>query len=413
MAAQESDTAGEMPWHMICDQAAGPVAVFDLQARYWYVNPALCHMLGYSREYLLQCSASDITHPDDHPLDEATISELIEGPADDTDVEKRLVRADGSLLWVLISGAVIRDSSDTPRFFLSQIHDITGRRWTELLWRRTLANAPIGMALIDLDGRWTEVNERLCELVGYSREAMLTMRFADLTYPGDDKREEAVLADLLAGRENATNLEMRYRHKDGHPIWMLIRISVLPGANDQPIALISQYEAIGDERMGNAHLAHMALHDPLTGLANRALLFDRLKQELAEIPGMGGVLAVLLADMDGLKRVNDTYGHSVGDQFLTIAADELLNTVRSGSTVARLGGDEFVVLSRVDDRQGAERLRDRVVEHLQTEIIVSGHHVSVRASVGLAMTQNPNSSAEALLHSADRDMYKRKRGIRI
>ncbi|RCW47006.1 diguanylate cyclase with PAS/PAC sensor [Halopolyspora algeriensis] len=412
MAARESGTVDEIPWQAVCDQAAGPVALLDLDGRILYANPALCSMLGYDCEDILHRRPPEFTHPDDPPLDRAAITKLIEGPSDTSEAEKRMVRSDGTVVWILISGSIIRDTDGNPRGFLSQIHDITDRRNSELLWRRTLTSAPIGMALIDLTGRWTEVNERLCELIGYDRDDMLAMHFTDLTYAGDDKRGEAVLTDLLSGRENATTLEMRYRHKEGHPIWMLVRISVVPGADDHPAYLISQYEAIGDGRMGDAHLAHMALHDPLTGLANRALLDDRFKQELAELPGTGGVLAVLVADMDGLKRVNDNYGHSVGDQFLTIAADELLNTVRSGSTVARFGGDEFVVLSRAESNQQAEELRDRVVEHLQTELVVSGHHVSVRASVGLAVTRNPATSAQALLHSADRDMYRRKRGAR-
>ncbi|MDA3624107.1 PAS domain S-box protein [Saccharopolyspora sp. WRP15-2] len=392
-----------MAWQMILHQAAAPVSVLDLEGRIVYSNPAVCDLVGYDLADLLGRPAREFVHADDPAVDRTFVQDMITNGLDKLSAEVRAVRSDGEVVWVLVSYALIKDSEGNPRFVLVQFQDITERRAAELRWRQTFANAPIGMALLDLTGRWLEVNDRLCEMVGYAREEMLTMRFTDLTYP-DDESGMSLLADQVAGRRDTASIEKRYRHKDGHPIWILIRTTVVAGPDDQPAYLVGQYEAIGDRETRDLHLAHLALHDPLTGLANRVLLMDRLDQELAALPQHGGVLTVLLADLDNLKPINDSYGHAVGDQLLITAADELLNAVRPGDTVARLGGDEFVVLTRMPNLHDAKAFRNNVAQRLDTTIVLAGHETKLSASVGLATTQTA-AAASDLLHSADIDMY--------
>lgn len=399
----------ELPWGVICEQAAGPVAVLTLQARYHYVNPAFCELLGFDRDYILQRTPQDFFYPGDPVVDRELIDEVIADPVGRRVLEKRYIRADGSVIWILINGAIIRDDGGQPLFFLEQFHDVSAKHESEVLWRETVTNAPIGMAIRDLDGNWREVNDKLCELVGYTRDELLSMRFTDLTYPDDVARAYQHIHDLASGRREVSEVEKRYRHKDGYPLWMLVRSSLVRGPDGQPAYLVSQYELIGSGRMNDAHLAHMALHDPLTGLANRALLSDRLEHELSELTSRGGVLAIVLADLDELKQVNDEYGHLVGDQLILATAHALLNAVGPGDTVARYGGDEFVVLTHTPDQTAAEIFRDRVTRSLRTKIVVSGHPVELRASVGLATTEDPSTSAQALLNQADRRMYTRKK----
>lgn len=403
---------GGVPWQTVLEQAAGPVAVLDLQARIIYANPALCELLGYSREYLLRQPPRDITHPDDPAIDSDTIAAMIAGREARFEMEKRYLRSDGSMVWAMVSSTLVRDADGEPCFFLSQIQDISARREAELLWRRSLEHAPIGIGLLDLRGYWTEVNDALCRLVGYRRAELLGKHFTELTYPEDQQTGMEALADLVAGRRETVSLEKRYRHRRGHPFWMLIRSSVVPGPDERPAYLVNQFETVGDGRVQNSHLAHMALHDTLTGLANRTLLLDRLEQERAQLAADGGILAVVLADIDNLKPVNDHHGHFVGDRLLITAADELLQAVNPGDTVARLGGDEFVVLSLVPDLPAAEAFRDRITGRLDADITVSGHPLRMSASVGLATTADSATSPEELLHDADRDMYRYKSSAR-
>ncbi|MGW1679423.1 PAS domain S-box protein [Saccharopolyspora sp. NPDC002376] len=402
MSPPEPSGAAGLPWQLVFDQAAAAMAILDLQGRYLHVNAALCRLLGYRPEELEGLDYREVTHPDDIEDEGLVESEKI--------IEKRYVRSDGSLIWALVARSFIRDARGNPICFLAQIQDITQRREAELLWQRSFANAPIGMALLDLKGSWTAVNDTLCTMLGYSREEILSMSsFADITYEDDEAEGAAALQDMALGLVDSVNLEKRYRHKDGRPIWVLIRATTVPGADGSPAYVVSQYEDIGEQRLMDAHLAHLALHDPLTGLANRALLADRLDHGLQQLARGNGVLAVVLADLDQLKPANDRYGHAVGDQLLIAAAREIQLAVRAGDTVARIGGDEFVVVSLLPDEAAAEALRDRVAAHMNTDIVVHGMPATLRASVGYTVTSDPSIAPDALLHMADRDMYASKR----
>ncbi len=410
MEAEESPLPFEAMWH----QVVSPASALDLQGRHVDVNPALCRLLGYDKQSLLALHPVDVIHPDDEPVGRANVDKLLAGDAESFPSQIRLIHADGSVLWVLVQTSIIRDPHGHPHLIVSQFHDITAYHELQLLWRQTVSNAPIGMALLDLHGGWTEVNDTLCELVGYSRQELLTMRCSDLIDHVDDRQaQEAALAALRADRKSAETLEVRYRHYDGQPFWMLIRLSVVPGADDRPAYLVGQYEALrgGDVRISEERLdqlTRMALHDPLTGLANRALLIDRIERELADLTDQGGVLAVLVIDLDEFKPINDRHGHAIGDQLLIAAAQVLVGAVRVSDTVARIGGDEFVVLTRMPTAAETDALRTRVTQRLNTDITTSGHHLSLSASVGLATTRDPTTTPQSLLHSADRDMYRTK-----
>lgn len=377
------------------------MVIMDLQGRYLYVNEAACTLLGYATSDLLGLDYRAVTHPDDvDPL----------GPLEANEpLEKRYVRSDGRVIWALVSRSMIRDEQGQSTHFLSQIQDITARREAELLWQRSFANAPIGMAVLDLKGTWTEVNDRLCDMLGYCRAEMVGMHFDDVTFAGDTDEGRQGLADLLAGRRDSLNLEKRYRHRDGHPIWVLIRATTIPGADGEPAFVVSQYDDVGEERLVDAHLAHLALHDPLTGLANRALVFDRLDHARQQLVSGGKVLAALVIDLDRLKPVNDEHGHALGDQLLIAAARQMQRAVRAGDTVARTGGDEFAVVSLLPDEAAAAALRDRLDQHLDTTVVLDGIETRLAASVGYATTTDPGADLHQLVHVADRAMYERKR----
>lgn len=388
-------------WRQVFEQASAPLAIIDMQGRYEYVNPALCELFGYPAEHLCGRDYREFTHPSDVDLG---------GPvAADDALEKRYIRSDGSVIWTLVSRAYIRDSTGTVTHLLSQIQDITERRELEEQWRRSFANAPIGMAVLDLDGRWITVNEELAATLGYDRAELVGMSVWDLTYELDEDRGRDEFHELVKGKVDTTTVEKRFRRKNGQPIWVLIRATTVPDADGSPAFIINQYESFGERRLVDARLAHLALHDPLTGLANRVLLDDRLEQYLKQVGGSRPVLGLLVIDLDRLKPVNDRYGHAQGDQLLMAAAQQLQRAVRSGDTVARLGGDEFVVLSLVPDEDAAGALRERVASYLDTELTVAGVMMGTQASVGVATTRNPQQPATELLHRADLDMYERKR----
>ncbi|WP_433059748.1 diguanylate cyclase domain-containing protein [Dactylosporangium sp. CS-033363] len=158
-----------------------------------------------------------------------------------------------------------------------------------------------------------------------------------------------------------------------------------------------------------AELTVRALHDPLTGLANRVLIGERLVQALARARRTGRHVGVLLLDLNGFKPVNDTLGHEAGDELLRAVAGRLTHCVRLEDTVGRLGGDEFVVVAEdLPDLYAAVRIAERVVEAINRPIMVNGHELPASASVGVALS-NEASLPDELLRQADSAMYTAKR----
>lgn len=393
------------------EQGAGPVAVYDLKGHFLDVNPAMCQLLGYSRRDLLSMSKEDITHPADPPVDLGVVK-LVGERMDSYSAERPLLHADGRVLWVLIYSTLIKGPDGLPLLVAAQFHDVTAQHLSEIVWRQTMINAPIGIALVDLEGSFTDVNDRLCEQVGYSREDLAGRCHADLVYHDDQNGVRLMQDQLLDDRINSCKLTIRLRHRDGHSFWTMANIGMVRQPDTRPVCMVIQYESVGDyAQVGEdrlTELARMALYDPLTGLANRALLVDRYEQHLTELAARGGLLVALLIDLDKFKEINDRHGHLIGDHLLQAAAQALRHAVRTGDTVARLGGDEFIVLAHTNDHTQAQRLHARVTQQLNTETGAPDQPTTLSASVGMATTQDPSTTRHDLLARADRDMYTRK-----
>jgi diguanylate cyclase (GGDEF)-like protein/PAS domain S-box-containing protein len=264
--------------------------------------------------------------------------------------------------------------------------------------------APIGMALLDLTGRWFRVNRALAEMLGASAAELLAAPPPALRRADDP----AAAGDPTA----ETTLDQRYRHRDGHVVWVRRRTSLVRDAAGLPEYVVATYEDIGARRDEDARLIQLALHDPLTGLANRALLDDRLTQAIAQRDRDGGVVVVLFCDVDGLKAINDQHGHGFGDRVLVTVAQRLVGQVRSGDTVARFGGDEFVVVCNLRAGVDAESMAARLtlaVESAPELIAPDGTAVPVRVSVGQQIGADNRLDPDHLLGDADRSMYAAKR----
>src|SRR5690606_30842298 len=162
---------------------------------------------------------------------------------------------------------------------------------------------------------------------------------------------------------------------------------------------------IGERKVLEEQLTHQAFHDPLTGLANRALFLDRVAHALSLMSRHRQTLAVLFVDLDGFKNINDSLGHAAGDALLAMIAKRLLTCVRSADTVARLGGDEFAFLIEdATDEHSAAAVAERVAEAVRQPIELEGKEVVITASIGIA-TAGLDGCAAHLLRAADMAMY--------
>jgi diguanylate cyclase (GGDEF)-like protein/PAS domain S-box-containing protein len=271
--------------------------------------------------------------------------------------------------------------------------------------------APVGMALLDLSGRWFRVNPALARMLGRSAEELLSADTPTLCEPEDLAADAQMLAELAAGAAGVS-VEHRYRHRDGQVVWVRRRAGLVRDAAGLPEYVVAVYEDIGARREADARLSHLALHDPLTGLANRVLLDDRLTQAVAARDRDGGAVVVLFCDVDGLKSINDRHGHAFGDQILIAVAQRLTGHVRSGDTVARFGGDEFVVVCHLRAGLDASSMAGRLTAAVEEAPALSapdGTSVPVRVSVGQEVARVGELDSDRLLRDADRSMYTAKR----
>ena len=270
-------------------------------------------------------------------------------------------------------------------------------------FRLTVEHAPIGMTMLSLDHKFVEPNTRLCRMLGYSVGDLESMTFADITHTDDLELDLVMLERLVAGETEGYELDKRYVRGDGSIMWGRLTVSLVRNERGEPQYFVSQIEDVSLIREAQEDLERRALYDPLTGLANRGLLHDRINSTLNRRKSVPVALA--FCDLDHFKQINDQHGHHAGDLVLKEVARRLGGAVRGDDTVARMGGDEFVILlTEVESFDAARRVMDRARRAVQQPIEVDGFSVSVGLSSGLAFAQ-PGDSAESLLRKADAALY--------
>lgn len=235
--------------------------------------------------------------------------------------------------------------------------------------------------------------------------------FAALVHPEDRAAVQARIGDLLAGTSADYHSEHRLLRKDGKVIWVQDRGRVVErDAQGQPLRVVGSFADISFQKEHQHYLERIAHYDPLTGLANRVLLADRMYQAMVQSKRRGLQLAVAYLDLDGFKAVNDRYGHTTGDQLLQALATQFKAMMREGDTMARMGGDEFVAV--FVDLQGVHdsvALIRRLLDVASSPMQVDGLSLTVSASIGVCFyPQADDTDADQLLRQADQAMYSAK-----
>jgi len=306
---------------------------------------------------------------------------------------------------------VLQLLADQAMALLEARHQAVLLAEAEQRFRLAFRNAPIGMALGGLDGRFLQVNPALCDLVGQDEAALLTMTFAELTHPDDLAVQEELEAEVATGERPSYRLEKRYLHRDGHEVWMELWAALVRDPEGEPQHFVKQVEDITVRRHVERNLIHQAMHDPLTGLPNRLLLVDRL-EHAASMQRRGGCLAVLSLDLDHIKQVNDTHGHGVGDAVLAGISDRLRSCLRPGDTIARMGGDEFVIVSHAlhADLEEIEAMARRLCDAIAQPMSLEAATVQVGVTIGgtVVTTTTVPVSVDGLIEGSDQALYRAK-----
>jgi diguanylate cyclase (GGDEF)-like protein/PAS domain S-box-containing protein len=256
------------------------------------------------------------------------------------------------------------------------------------------------------DGSIFEVNNGFVSVSGYEYSEIVGRTTVDLRLWVRDEDRQAVVTELAQGRE-VNGVEYQFRHKTGRVITGLFSANMFTINNET--CILSSISDITERKRMEQELLKMATHDALTGLPNRALLYDRCGMALAGAQRNNKRVVIMSLDLDFFKNVNDLLGHDMGDRLLIATAERLTAALRKSDTVVRMGGDEFVLLLwEVEHKDDAVKVAEKILKDFRRPFLIDGHSLNVTISIGIAIYPENGDTAEALLKSSDRSLYAAK-----
>jgi diguanylate cyclase (GGDEF)-like protein/PAS domain S-box-containing protein len=333
----------------------------------------------------------------------------------DVDIGARVIRADAELRSVRIhltaettdEGDVIKVigtvMDDTERVTADEI-----RRVAEARFEVGFEQSAIGAAIVDLDRIPSRVNQAICSFLGRTADELVGALWG-IEIVDDEQPLWSQVETAVAGGRDTYADERRFIRSDATVVWASTHVTLVRDENGEAQYYFVQLQDVTERKRMEENLAHQMLHDPLTGLANRALLADRLAHNLAGARRRRSHLGVLFLDIDHFKSVNQSLGHGSGDLLLRQTGDRICDAIRPGDTVARVGGDEFVVVCDDVTSLGAETIARRVLEALGRPCTIGGHDVAMTACVGIAIA-DVDATPETLLRDSGAAMYRAKAG---
>lgn len=264
------------------------------------------------------------------------------------------------------------------------------------------------VVVTDLDGVIIDWNTGSERLYGYTRKEVIGKPVSVLHVPEDDERVTVEVLEAVA-KEGKWNGEVKMLHKDGSVGWIeSVVVSLLDEAGDA-IGALGINRNISDRVENEERLAQLAHYDQLTGLPNRYLFIDRMQQLVHHATRHNRLFALLYIDLDDFKKVNDQFGHLVGDKVLQLTANKLQHAVRASDTVARIGGDEFVaMLERINAPDEAAQVAEHILKLMHQPLVVEGKEIIQTGSIGVAIYPRDGVTLDELLSYSDRAMYQVK-----
>ncbi len=391
------------------------VRQLDGRISYPYHSPqfGLCHGIDPAAVAKDASLLHDAVHPEDRPAWLAAIEDLAKRLSPfggDCRIQVRggdfrwfrtlatpTRQADGSVVWDGVS-IDITELKATEQAL----------RDSEVRYRRLVEAGPIAL-LSHRDGRVVFANAKALELFGTASAADLVDHLLIfLVHPDHRSQVQARPGHQPTLQAAAEPCEIRILRFDGQSLDVEAVSVPIIEADGEPATQVVLLD-ITERKRAEQRVRHLAHHDPLTGLPNRALLLDRLRQALLEAKRERGRIAVLMLDLDHFKTVNDSFGHTVGDRLLCAVADRLRSVVRESDTLARFGGDEFtLVQTRLSEPRGAEVLAQKIVEAVTEPFLIDGQEVRATTSVGVAIHPEQGDEPGSLIEHADIALYQAK-----
>ena len=405
--AEEQAERARREWETTFDAMTDMVTIHDQQMRIVRSNKAARDFVSASGEDLagkLCCEAlwghTKICH--DCPLSQT----IKDGQHHSTTINY----ADGTMFFHVTTSPL--PVTDDQLYFIHVARDITKSKLAEMELRKlslAVEQSPASVVITNLDGAIEYVNARFTEVTGYGATEILGQNSRILRSGEADVVDyQQLWSHLLAGEQ--WQGEFLNKHKSGRLFWERALISPLRDDHGRITHYVGVKEDITSQKTYENELEHQATHDALTGLANRALLKDRLKQAIHYAQRSQRIVAVALLDLDRFKVINDTLGHATGDALLCQIAARLKAAVRETDTVARFGGDEFVVLlTEVAVAQDLDRVLLKILQIFKDPFLIDQRQLMLAASLGISTYPQHSHDPATLIRYADIAMYQSKK----
>ena len=393
----------------IADSLPGLVAYWDQALRCRFANRLYSEWFGKPLAEIVGSTLKALLGERLFALNEPYAQGALSGQAQQ--FERTLTKADGSTGHTLVNFIPDLDNEGLVLGFFVLVSDLTQIKHSEVelkLAASVFSSIIEGIMITDAHGIILSVNPAFTQITGYTAIEARGQPRRFLEAPQHDPEFFAALwADAAAHGRGEGEAWNRRKNGDVFVTWQ--SITLIRGVDDEPLRYVSVFRDITKRWQQDEHTRHLALHDGLTNLPNRHLLMERFNQLITLGEREPRQLAVLFLDLDGFKRVNDTFGHGIGDEVLKLVAGKLQALVRKSDVVARVGGDEFVIL--LDNPAGQDEVAhvaSRIIETLNEPMDILGQVARIGTSVGIAMHPTDGASAAQLVTDADTAMYAAK-----
>ena len=394
----------------------------NIYDEYWtmlYVSNGCIGLTGYSPEHLINNQTISFEQVIVEEYRAYVRDEIAKAVAHNSwfEIEYPLQHAKGHTIWVSERGYPIFDEFGQVQALEGYIQDISDRKnvedslkKAEARYRSIFENAIEGIFQSTLDGQYLVANPALAGIYGYASSEELIHALNNIQhqlYVLPTRREEFV--NEIATKGKVQNFQSQIYRKDKSIIWISENARLVYDKDNQPIYYEGTVEDITELKNHAVEIEYQATHDHLTGLPNRYILNDRLQQSINFAHRYQSMLAVVFVDLDQFKIINDSMGHSVGDQLLVAVSQLISSNVREIDTVVRLGGDEFVILiPNVHSKDDIELSLSRLLHNLSKPLTINNFNFSVTCSMGISVYPNDGDDPDTLLKNADSAMFKAK-----
>jgi len=417
-ATEQALRDSEAEFRLLADHANDVIWTMDLAGRFTYVSPSVERQMGYSQEEALQLSFREMLTPASLPSVQSQIdwavAELTDGHRlKGTQLEVEQHKKDGSRVWFEVTFTAIYGPAGGFLGFMGVSRNITARKGTEQAlkvseekYRSIFESFQDLYYRTDQHGMVTEITPSIFTLGGYTQEEVLGKEVTSFYADAADRCE---MLQLMREQGALHDYETKLKRKDGRIVDASLTARLLFDGEGRPVGVEGILRDISERKLAEARLRDLSLKDELTGLHNRRGFITLAEQQMKSVERHGQFVALIYADLDGMKWINDTLGHKEGDRALVDSAAIMKRSFRESDIVARLGGDEFVGLAVMHGRQDGDLLLARLSDSLDRHNRQGQRPYRLAISFGIALydPQEPCELSE-LMERGDAVMYEQK-----